>query len=97
VSIEHLILNIKYNGDVCQLKTHPNCELNSAVVDHFIPLSSNKLNKLRGLKAEKGKKVLTQSFSSNDPRKFVLACRKWNAFKQNGFPNKELLQKILLL
>lgn len=83
------------HGDVCQLNTHPDCENNGTVIDHFIPLSSNKLNKKRGLKANPGKKVKTQSFGSNDSRNFVLACRRCNALKQNGFPDKELIHKIL--
>ena len=83
------------HGDVCQLKIHSDCEHNGLVVDHFIPLSSNKLNKqLRNLKGRLGKKVKTQSFGSNDSRNFVLACRRCNAFKQNGFPEKELIIKI---
>lgn len=86
---------LEIHGDVCQLNVHPDCEKNGAVVDHFIPLSSNKLNKKRGLKADHGKKVKTQSFGSNDSRNFVLACRRCNAFKQNGFPEKELINKIL--
>ena len=32
------------HGDICQLKTHSDCTNNGAVVDHFIPLSSNKRN-----------------------------------------------------
>ncbi len=84
------------HGDVCQLNTHPDCKNTGAVVDHFIPLSSNKLNKqLRNQKAEFGKKVKTQSFGSNDSRNFVLSCRRCNAFKQNGFPEKELINKII--
>ncbi|MEQ5790820.1 hypothetical protein J4E06_07135 [Muricauda sp. NFXS6] len=85
----------KQHGDLCQLNNHPDCSNKGTVVDHFIPLSSNKLNKkLRKLKAEPGKKVKTQSFGSNDFENFVLACKRCNANKQNGFPEKSLINKI---
>jgi 5-methylcytosine-specific restriction endonuclease McrA len=74
----------KYRGK-CQLKLVEDCSVDTTlVVDHFIPLSSNILNKkLRKLKAAKGKKVLTQSFGSNNPANFVLACAKCNSNKKH--------------
>ncbi|MBI2356051.1 MAG: hypothetical protein HYV13_02510 [Candidatus Doudnabacteria bacterium] len=78
----------KYNGK-CQLRLVKDCSVNATfVVDHFIPLSSNILNKkLRKLKTIKGKKVLTQSFGSNNPVNFVLACSKCNAYKKHRIMN----------
>jgi len=53
-------------------------------VDHYIPLSTNELNKkLRNLKAEPGKKVKSQSFGSNDLDNFTLACSRCNGFKKH--------------
>jgi len=86
-SIRNKVFNnliIKY-GKECQLKLLDNCEIdNNLVVDHYIPLSTNELNKkLRKLKPEIGKKVKTQSFGSNHIDNFKLACSKCNAFKKH--------------
>jgi len=77
-------LVLKY-GEKCQLKIHPDCsEEKKFDVDHFIPLSTNKLNKeIRNLQAEKGKKVASQSFGSNDISNFKIACKRCNAFKKH--------------
>jgi len=56
------------------------------VIDHFIPLSSNKLNrKLRGQKQKNGKKPKTQSFGSNNIKNLVLACESCNSLKKHRF------------
>lgn len=77
-------LILKY-GKKCQLNIHPDCSKEKRFdVDHFIPLSSNKLNKnLRKLKREVGKKVLSQSFGSNDISNLRIACSRCNSFKKH--------------
>ena len=73
------------SGSECQLQLVENCSASGKFdVDHMIPLSSNELNKnIRHLKAEKSKKVLTQSFGSNHSDNFLLACKECNAFKKH--------------
>lgn len=77
-------LVLKY-GEKCQLNIHPDCSREEKFdVDHFIPLASNKLNKiLRKLKPEVGKKVLSQSFGSNDISNLKIACKRCNSFKKH--------------
>ncbi len=72
-------------GEQCQLKIHPDCfKEKSFDVDHFIPLSTNKLNKeLRNIKAAKGRKVASQSFGSNDIANLKIACKKCNSYKKH--------------
>lgn len=61
----------------------------------MIPLASNVLNKeLRGIKGQGGKKTPSQSFGSNHPSNFVLACRRCNALKKNRMPMKETLERV---
>jgi 5-methylcytosine-specific restriction endonuclease McrA len=69
----------------CQLKIHPDCSKENIFdVDHFIPLSTNKLNKeIRNVKAKKGKKVPSQSFGSNDISNLMIACKKCNSYKKH--------------
>ncbi|NCB21061.1 MAG: HNH endonuclease [Clostridia bacterium] len=77
-------LILKY-GEKCQLNLCPDCgEIKKFDVDHFIPLSTNKLNKLlRNLKPEVGKKVASQSFGSNDVSNLRIACKRCNSFKKH--------------
>jgi len=83
-------------GDVCMLKYHDDCNNSAEQVDHLIPLSSNVLNKsLRNMKGEKGKKVATQSFGSNQKMNFVLACARCNSAKKHRIPNAELLARCI--
>jgi 5-methylcytosine-specific restriction endonuclease McrA len=84
-------------GRVCQLQCSNLCNIERGInIDHLIPLSSNKLNKeLRQLKALKGKKVLTQSFGSNNLSNLVLACKKCNSYKKHRFLSKAELKRIL--
>ncbi len=72
-------------GRICQLKLHNNCSsIKEFDVDHYIPLSTNELNKkLRGLKPKDGKKVPSQSFGSNNIANLRIACKKCNAFKKH--------------
>lgn len=81
----------------CGLQIERICEGDvSLAVDHFIPLSSNILNKeLRHLRAVAGKKVATQSFGSNHPDNLVLACSACNSYKKHRFPDKALVNKVL--
>jgi len=77
-------LILKY-GKKCQLNIHPDCSKEKIFdVDHYIPLATNKLNKiLRRLKPENGKKVPSQSFGSNDISNLRIACKRCNAFKKH--------------
>ncbi|MEI6396894.1 MAG: HNH endonuclease signature motif containing protein [Candidatus Taylorbacteria bacterium] len=72
-------------GKACQLNLCPDCsEVQEFDVDHFIPLSTNELNKkLRCLKPTKGKKVPSQSFGSNSIENLRIACKRCNAFKKH--------------
>jgi hypothetical protein len=76
---------LERHGPVCQLRIHPDCSKQQIwVLDHFIPLSSNVLNKtLRRLPRVVNAKVVTQSFGSNHPDNLRLACSRCNAFKMN--------------
>lgn len=77
-------LVLKY-GKKCQLNIHPDCGKKKKFdVDHYIPLSTNKLNKiLRKLKPTTGKKVASQSFGSNDISNLKIACSRCNSFKKH--------------
>jgi len=77
---------IKINGKKCQLNLSPKCDDKNLVVDHFIPLSSNELNKkIRKIMHKKSKKIPSQSFGSNHPSNLILACSKCNSFKKHRF------------
>ncbi len=55
----------------------------------MIPLSSNILNKdIHKVKAEKGKKVVAQSFGSNYKDNLLIACEKCNNHKKHRFIRK---------
>lgn len=73
------------------------CDLKSGFnIDHIIPLSTNKLNKeLRNIKAEKGKKVLSQPFGSNNEINLILTCRNCNFKKKHRILSKAEIRKIL--
>ncbi len=84
------------NGLRCQIKAHPDCsKIKSFNVDHYIPLSSNELNKkIRKIKSLPGKKVRSQSFGSNDLKNLRLVCGRCNAFKKHritGFLSSSVL------
>lgn len=84
-------------GEVCQLQLVPDRDPRAGLtVDHVAPLSSNKLNKeLRGLAPLPGRKVVTQSFGSNDRRNLVLACGRCNRHKMNRFLTRDEIKRIL--
>jgi hypothetical protein len=69
----------------CQLNLHKDCSKEKLFdVDHYIPLSTNELNKkIRGIKPKDGKKVPAQSFGSNDISNLRIACKRCNAFKKH--------------
>lgn len=74
----------------CELHLVADCDSQSLVLDHIIPLSSNELNKhLRKMMAPQGKKVPAQSFGANDRENFLVACAKCNNFKKHRFIKKE--------
>jgi 5-methylcytosine-specific restriction endonuclease McrA len=82
-------------GPRCMLQYPGICTGGPLVLDHFIPLSSNVLNKeLRTVRAQRGKKVPTQSFGSNHPDNLVLACERCNAFKKHRLPDRELVARV---
>ena len=72
-------------GKKCQLNIHKDCSKEKVFdVDHYIPISTNELNKkLRGMKPQNGKKVPAQSFGSNDISNLRIACKRCNAFKKH--------------
>jgi hypothetical protein len=84
-------------GKVCQLRYSEHCNIDEGFnIDHLIPISSNKLNKhMRELKALKGKKVITQSFGSNDLSNLVIACKKCNSFKKHKILTRYEIKRIL--
>ena len=80
----------------CELHLLEDCDSQNLVLDHIVPLSSNELNKhLRKMTAPQGKKVPTQSFGSNDPRNFLVACEKCNNFKKHRFIKKDALGWVI--
>ncbi len=90
------------HGPVCQLRLAEDCNIASGLVlDHLIPLSTNKLNKaLRWQGTERDAsggilKAPTQSFGSNNPRNLVLACVNCNSLKQNRILDREHMQRLI--
>jgi hypothetical protein len=76
---------IEKYGEICQLKLLDDCEIsNNLVIDHYIPLSTNELNKkLRNIKPRSGKKVVSQSFGSNHSDNLLISCSKCNNYKKH--------------
>lgn len=72
-------------GLKCQLHIHPDCSKNAKFnVDHFIPLSTNELNKkLRHMKRMGRRKVPAQSFGSNNIKNLFIACGRCNGYKKH--------------
>ena len=81
-------LAMKY-GKKCQLQIHPDCsKVKKFDIDHFIPLSTNELNKkLRNLKPCNRHKVQAQSFGSNNIKNLLIACSRCNAYKKHRIIN----------
>ena len=88
---------IRRYGEVCQLHLVEECSLDHGLaVDHVIPLSSNKLNKeLRKVPAQRGKKVPSQSFGSNDWSNLVSACGRCNGHKKHRLLEPAQIRQIL--
>lgn len=84
-------------GLVCKLQLDV-CDPESGfAVDHLIPLSTNKLNKmLRSITPLKGKKVPAQSFGSNHLDNLVIACNRCNNRKKHRLLERERLMRILI-
>jgi len=94
---EHLDMLVAADGKQCLLRYRDICDIASGIaVDHVIPLSSNKLNKeLRHLPPLPGKKVLSQSFGSNNLKNLIVACNNCNNHKKHRFLEAGHLQEIL--
>lgn len=86
-----------YSGSTCLLAYPDICTVIPEAIDHIIPLSSNILNKRRGVKAKPGKKVQTQSIGSNHPDNFALACARCNNHKKHRFLEPEHLARVILI
>lgn len=88
---------IEKHGFVCQLSCHEDCLQKPTQVDHLIPLATNQLNKKsRRLNALPRKKVVAQSFGSNNPINLILACSRCNAFKKHKLPDKDMISRIII-
>ena len=81
---------------ICYLAYPDICTVIPEAIDHIIPLSSNILNKLRGVEAKSGKKVRTQSIGSNHPHNFALACARCNNHKKHRFLGSGHLARVIL-
>ena len=74
-----------------------NCDLKSGYnIDHIIPISTNIINKhVHKMPAEKGKKVKTESYGSNDIYNLRIACQNCNLEKKHRFLTREEMKVIL--
>ncbi len=91
-------------GEVCMLHYAGDCDTASGLrIDHLIPLSTNKLNKLlRGAGTSrtsdgKMKKAPTQTLGSNGPRNLVLACHNCNSLKMNRILDRGTIKRVLAM
>lgn len=91
-------------GKSCMLQFAPDCDVASGIsLDHLIPLSSNKLNRvLRNVGTSRTlegrlKKAPSQSFGSNGPRNVVLACNNCNSFKKHKLLDRSAIKRVLSL
>ena len=82
---------IKGRGLKCELKLANDCDLASGIqIDHFIPLSSNELNKkIRKMSHETGKKIVSESYGSNNKENLLLVCKNCNYLKKHRFVKKD--------
>lgn len=78
-------------GYSCMLNLLEAClDTENLAIDHLIPLSSNELNKkLRNVQSLPSKKVVTQSYGSNNIKNLAIACSKCNDFKKHRFLNSK--------
>jgi hypothetical protein len=95
ISKEHLEEIKGSHRSKCLLRLSEACSGRAEVIDHLIPLATNKLNKLRGLKPRSGKKVSSQSFGSNHDANLISACKKCNSHKKHILLDREQIQRIL--
>lgn len=87
---------LKSRGDQCELQIAGVCLGNVDLqVDHLIPLATNVVNKLNGVKAVNGRKVKSHSYGSNHMSKLGLACRACNAHKKHRILSSEEVRRIL--
>lgn len=86
----------KLHGHICMLNLEICDPTAKLVIDHVIPLTTNKLNKdLRQLEAKPGKKVKSQNFGSNHIDNLILACEKCNNNKKHRLLDGQKLKEIL--
>lgn len=90
---------VKERGLKCELGISKNCDLASGIqIDHFIPLSTNELNKkLRNATHEIGRKVTSASYGSNNKENLLLACKNCNYLKKHRFVKKDKDSYFLLM
>ena len=86
---------LSQHGNTCHLQLVDKCADAGEHVDHIIPISTNVLNKLRGLRPEPGKKVLTQSLGSNHTDNLVLACAACNNHKKHRIMDRSTTLRLL--
>lgn len=85
---EGLLEEIKATGkSICQLSFHHICsEASGLTLDHFIPLSSNELNKhVRKMTPTGYKLVPQQSFGSNHKINLILVCQNCYHHRKHRF------------
>ena len=80
------------DNNSCQIGFENICDKDSGWnVDHYIPLSTNVLNKsLRGQKGKNGKKVKAESYGSNHIDNLILTCANCNSHKKHNIYKLEL-------
>jgi len=87
---------LKSRGNQCELQIAGVCIGNVDLqVDHLIPLATNVVNKLNGVKAVNGCKVKSHSYGSNHMANLGLACRACNAHKKHRILSAEEMRRIL--
>lgn len=85
---EELLQEVMTSGkSICQLSFHHICNESSGLtIDHFIPLSSNELNKhLRRMTPSGYKLVPQQSFGSNNKMNLILVCQNCYRHRKHRF------------
>ena len=96
---------IKYRGiDSCMIayegsweNTRGNtcsCSGKAEVVDHLIPISSNRVRKELGVKPLLGKKVASQEIGSAHISNLILACAACNSRKLQSF-DRETIHRVI--
>ena len=70
------------------------CSGRAEVVDHLVPISSNRIGKELGVRAKAGKKVPTQDIGSAHISNLIVACAACNSRKLQSF-DREVIHKVL--